>query len=353
MKINLCYLTSFLVCALQIKFTLSKSGEPRTLAFIVDVTYSMIVDLEHIKVAFEAILKEISFELDQNFGEYLFMPFHDPAIGFPLITENKTEFLEIIKMHYGTALHQNKDCEEMALPALYAALHFVTPYSHIVIYTDDNSKRTDLLEGILNITAIKRPKVSFVITPGCNFGANDVEYEKIANRTGGQIYEITKKNVSSVTYALHEHWKSEWFELKSIDFSYGGSHEIKFEVQDLSKILVSFTGKNAKVKITDPNGKQEAGRSIMNMQNVQEIILENPINGIWKLEISALTHHRLRVMAIESDKHSSHYFAFFAAYCIVIGLILCFCLYNYKFFSECFVKCWQSRPSLPQWLKCR
>lgn len=250
-------------------------------------------------------------------------------------------------------MHQNVDCEEMALPALYTALHFVTPYSYIVIYTDDNSKHTNLVEGILNITAIQRPTISFVITPGCNFGNNDLEYEKIVNKTGGQIYEIVKKNVSALTYALHEHWKSEWFELKSMDFTYGGSHEISLEFRNLSKVLVSFTGKNAQVRIFDVNRKQEMGRRTVDMQNVQEIVLENPSSGVWTLELSADAHHRLRVWAIEGDMVSSAYFGLFIAYCLVLGLILSCCLYHYKIVWECLTKCWQSRPSLPQCMRFR
>lgn len=79
MRIHLSYLTSVYLILSQLKLTLSTAGEPRTLAFIFDVTYSMIVDLEHVKVATEAILKKIPFELDQYFGDYMFMPFHDPG----------------------------------------------------------------------------------------------------------------------------------------------------------------------------------------------------------------------------------------------------------------------------------
>lgn len=356
MRIHLSYLTSvytYVIWSQLMKITLSSADQPRTLAFIFDVTYSMIVDLEHVKIATEAILKKIPYELDQYFGEYMFMPFHDPAVGMPLVTENKTDFFQIIKMHYGTPMPQNVDCEEMALPALYTALHYVTPRSYIVVFTDDNSKHTSLLQGILNITTIQRPTISFVITPGCNFGNNDLEYEAIANKTGGQIYEVVKKNVSTLTYALHEHWKSDWFELKSLDFPYGGSHAIRMEFRNLSKVLVSFTGKNARVKMIDVNRKEEIGKRTVDMQNVQEIVLENPVSGVWTLELYADAHHRLRVLAVEADLVSSAYLGLFVAYCLAIGLMLSLCLYNYKFILESVTKCWESRPPLPQWMRFR
>lgn len=133
----------------------------------------------------------------------------------------------------------------------------------------------------------------------------------------------------------------------------GGSHEIRLEFRNLSKVLVSFTGKNARVRIFDVNRKEAMGRRTIDMQNVQEIVIENPSSGIWTLELSAATHHRLRVFAIEGDMVSSAYFGLFIAYCLVLGLILSCCLYNYKFVWECLVKCWNSRPSLPHWMRCR
>lgn len=356
MKLHLSYLTSAFLCILLsqlVQVTLSQADEPRTLAFIFDVTYSMIVDLEHVKGAMEAILKKIPFELDQYFGQYMFMPFHDPVLGFPLITDNKTEFFQIIKRHYGTGMPGNVDCEEMALPALYTALKFVTRHSYIVVFTDDNSKHTTLLDAILNMTEIQRPTISFVITPGCNFGNNDLEYEKIVNKTGGQIYEVVKKNVSALTYGLHEHWKSAWFEVRSMDFPVGGGHAIRMDFTNLGKVLVSFTGKNAKVKLLDPTKKEVIGTQTLDMQNVQEVVLENPVSGVWTLELYADAHHRLRVLAIEADLVSASYFGLFVAYCLVIGLILSFCLYHYKFIWERMTECWHARPSMPLWMRCR
>lgn len=364
------------VICLSYYISLSNTSEVRTLAFVFDVTFSMLVDLEHLKVVWELLISKIPDELDKNFGEYMFLPFHDPGefnnifyfyvqfilifflisqkivIGVPIITKNKTELLEVIQEHYALITHMNTDCEEMSLPALFTSLHFITSYSHILLFTDDNSKHNDLLYPILNITATKRPRISFVITPGCNYGNNDKEYEKIANATGGQIYEILKRNVSSLVYGLHEHWKSNWFEIKSIDFIVGGSHEIPLYVSDLDKFLVSFTGKDVTIKILNPLRMETPGNLTINMQNVKEMIFEKPENGKWILEISSLTHHRLRVYGMEKDT-SSHYFRFFAAYCIVIGLVLGFCLWNYKFFVDSFMKCWNSRPSIPSWMKFR
>lgn len=84
MKLNLSYLTSVSIILSQICLNIAAAtaDEPRTLAFIMDVTFSMIVDLESVKVAMEQILKKIPNELDQYFGEYMFMPFHDPGTNF-------------------------------------------------------------------------------------------------------------------------------------------------------------------------------------------------------------------------------------------------------------------------------
>lgn len=67
-----------LICLFYI-INQSNSSEVRTLAFVFDVTFSMLVDLEHLKVVWESLINKIPDELDTNFGEYMFVPFHDPG----------------------------------------------------------------------------------------------------------------------------------------------------------------------------------------------------------------------------------------------------------------------------------
>lgn len=67
------------IICLSCYINLSNTSEVRTLAFVFDVTFSMLVDLEHLKVVWELLISKIPDELDKNFGEYMFLPFHDPG----------------------------------------------------------------------------------------------------------------------------------------------------------------------------------------------------------------------------------------------------------------------------------
>lgn len=51
----------------------------RTLAFVFDVTFSMVSDLEHLKYGIQEIFLNITSQLDQRYTHYLFLGFHDPG----------------------------------------------------------------------------------------------------------------------------------------------------------------------------------------------------------------------------------------------------------------------------------
>lgn len=54
----------------------------RTLAIVFDVTFSMIADLEHLKLVISDIFKDITDNLDRRYSDYLFIAFHDPGECF-------------------------------------------------------------------------------------------------------------------------------------------------------------------------------------------------------------------------------------------------------------------------------
>lgn len=51
----------------------------RTLAFVFDVTFSMVSDLEHLKYGIQEIFLNITSQLDQRYTHYMFLGFHDPG----------------------------------------------------------------------------------------------------------------------------------------------------------------------------------------------------------------------------------------------------------------------------------
>lgn len=258
-------------------------------------------------------------------------------IGLPLSTTNRTVFVDMIQQQYAFPIFLNEDCEEMCLPALYSAMFHVHNKSDIFVFTDDNSKHRELLPRILQEIEYSKPKISFIMTPGCNFGNLDDSYEEIASASGGQIYETVKKNVTTLMTGLSKHLQHDWRQLLKMDFHTGGTHQISLNLDQEKIVLLSLTGKNVNFRLFSPMKVEVlAAEETIAMQNIKEIVLENPEIGEWELELSGDSVHRLRVFSVPTPDSSAKYFFFFIAYCVIISLVAALCFWQHKFFVESF-----------------
>lgn len=225
----------------------------------------------------------------------------------------------------------------MCLPAIYTAMYNVHNRSDIFVFTDDNSKHRELLPRILQEIEYSKPKISFIMTPGCNFGNLDESYEEIASASGGQIYEVVKKNVTELMEGLSKHLQHEWRQLLKMDFPVGGSHQISLNLEDEEQVLLSLTGKNCNLRLFSPKKLEiVAAQETIAMQNVREIILENPEAGEWVLELSGDSVHRLRVFSVPKDDSAGRYFTFFIIYCLAVAIIAGLCFWQFSFVVESF-----------------
>lgn len=225
----------------------------------------------------------------------------------------------------------------MCLPALYSALYHVHNNSDIFVFTDDNSKHRELLPGILEEIESIEPRISFIMTPGCNYGNLDDTYEAIAAASGGQIYETVKRNVTNLMRGISRHLQHDWRQLMKMDFHVGGTHMISLSLEHEQLVLVSLTGKNVELKLVAPGEQQTVDvTETISMQNVREVLIERPVMGEWSLEVSGDSIHRLRVFSVSKDDSSKKYLGYFIVYCVIVALVALLCLWQYKFLVESF-----------------
>jgi len=329
--------------------------QERTLAFVFDITFSMVADLEHLKFGIQEIFKGVTTNLDSRYSHYLFLGFHDPVIGLPFVTDNRTELVEAIKGLYAFPLSLNNDCEEQCLPALYHALYSVHDQSDVLVFTDDNSKGHESMPLIMDLVDLIKPKISFIITPGCNFGNLDENYETLAAVTGGQIYEIVKRNVSALVSGLSAQLRTDWTLMLNKQFNVGGTHDIELQIEQQGQLLISLTGHNVGIRVWAPGNKDVTSSSnfTINMQNAKELIVDRPVSGVWKLEVTGAAKHRLRVLGMGNRGLGKSLLGIFGAYCAAFGMIIAFCLWQYKWFwAKCKDLWWKmKRPDF--WCCCR
>lgn len=92
------------------------------------------------------------------------------------------------------------DCPEVSIGAIKKALESSLPHSYVYVFTDAPAKDYHLISDVITLVQQKKTQVVFIITEGCiDAKSQDYKYyEKIAETSSGQIYNLKKKEVEEV-----------------------------------------------------------------------------------------------------------------------------------------------------------
>jgi hemicentin len=154
--------------------------EPFDLAFVFDITDSMLNDLQQVRIATATILEDVFFKSDFTIENYVLVPFRDPEVGPAQVTSSKSEFE---KMLGRLEVYGGSDCMEPSIEAIKQALEACQPKSFIFVFTDAPPKDIQFVDDVIELVQATQSKVIFVLTDGCDneFGV----FHKIAKISKG------------------------------------------------------------------------------------------------------------------------------------------------------------------------
>lgn len=197
-----------LVLFVLLAFTFITNGNNESsvsIIFVFDTTGSMADVLWQLKKHALKILEHIeTVESNITSFNYILVPFNDPDVGSPVITNDKREFLMAIN---GIKLTGGGDCAEPSLTALKKGLEVGGNMSHVFLFTDADSKERFVSPDLRYLIQTKKPSLYFIIAGKCNDEFHDPVYQNLANISNGQYFYVSKNDVGTLLSKLESNLK--------------------------------------------------------------------------------------------------------------------------------------------------
>ncbi|CAK8691082.1 unnamed protein product [Clavelina lepadiformis] len=275
-----------------------------SLAFVFDVTGSMWDDLKQVTAGAKQILDTTLKRQEKPLHNYILIPFHDPVVGPTIVTTNPETFQRALKDLW---VQGGGDCPEMSVTAIREALLLSLPGSFIYVFTDARSKDYHQLPEILQIIQRKQSQVVFVLTGDCDDQdhVGYQAYERIAATSSGQVFLITKDDVSEVVKFIEVSVQAHKVVLLATDHDQLGEHEWKIPFDpELQEVTISLSGPGRTLTIVDPDGipATEANvlETLLNLEKVLIVTIKEPKPGTWTLTTESDGEHSLRVTGLST-----------------------------------------------------
>ncbi|XP_045526404.1 hemicentin-2-like [Pieris brassicae] len=289
----------------------SAEGGKGSLVFVFDTTWSMSNDLRQLKNGAEMILKTALEESDV-IADFVFVPFHDPAVGPPTVTKDK----EVLKAALQEIqVYGGGDCPEMSLGGIQMALNVSRPQSYIYVFTDATAFDHHLIGQVLDAVQRKQSQVVFVLTGHCN----DLQkptykvYQQIAAASAGQVFTLNKTNVHKVLDFVRSSIIGRSVNLVSTVNLPGYNHTQKIPIDSsVNEVTVSVSGAKPQIRVVNPSGKELTGPpqlvATLDLSEILIVKVVEPEPGNWSITVGSSAEHSVKVVGL-SNLTFSHGFS--------------------------------------------
>nr|XP_018668081.2 hemicentin-1 [Ciona intestinalis] len=277
-----------------------------SLAFVFDVTGSMWDDLKQVRGGAAQILETTRNRQEKPLFNYVLIPFADPVVGPISVTTDPATFITALK---GLYVEGGGDCPEMTISAIREALVISLPGSFIYVFTDARSKDYLQVPEILQIIQRKQSQVVFVLTGDCNERDHDGyrAYERIAATSSGQVFQISREQVSEVVEFIRVSVQAHKVMLLSTDHDTPSpsQHEWVLPLDpNLEELTLSISGPDPLLSIFDPDGieitEQTGLIPQLDLEQVFIGTITEPKPGLWRIVAGSSGEHTLRVTGLST-----------------------------------------------------
>lgn len=155
------------------------------IGFLVDTTGSMGSTITGIKSAIARVVEDID-SGSKSISKFLVMVYGDPDFGNISIAENTEDMTSSIEAITLSVPNVGGDCPERTTEAVRLAINAAPDNTSLFVYTDADSKETELADAIIAQAQAKSVSVNFFVSGNCGGVSNDV-YSIIAQGTGGSV----------------------------------------------------------------------------------------------------------------------------------------------------------------------
>ena len=167
----------------------------RSLAFVIDTTGSMDVELDQIKAKIAQLVDRIDDPISGNNtpSEWILVALNDPQIGPPFITESASAFLAALN---GLTADDGGDCPEPSMAATLLATRTALPNSVVYLATDATASDSAMRGQVKSEAKARNTRLFPLLTGSCS--PIDPAYFEIAQETGGQVILMDPENFTGL-----------------------------------------------------------------------------------------------------------------------------------------------------------
>ncbi|XP_073954842.1 hemicentin-1-like [Choristoneura fumiferana] len=278
-------------------------NDKSSLVFVFDTTGSMYNDLKQLREGAEMILRTALEESD-IIEDFVFVPFHDPAVGPATVTRDKAVFqaaLNIIRVYGGG------DCPEKSLTGIQLALNVSRPRSFVYVFTDATANDHRLVGRVLDLVQRKESQVVFVLTGHCNDlkRPSYLVYQQIAAASSGQVFNLNKTNVHKVLDFVKSSIKARTVNLGSARNPAGYNYTQGIPVDStLGEVTVSVSGTKPRIQVFSPTGEQVTGppqlETTLDLAEIMVVKVLQPEPGNWSITVGSAAEHSVKVVGLSN-----------------------------------------------------
>ncbi|KAJ2945136.1 hypothetical protein O0L34_g9197 [Tuta absoluta] len=259
-------------------------------------------DLKQLREGAEMILNTA---LEENgvIDDFVFVPFHDPAVGPATVTRDKEVFkaaLDLVNVHGGG------DCPERSLTGIQLALNVSKPRSYVYVFTDATAKDHSMVGKLLDAVQRKQTQVVFVLTGHCN----DLDrphykvYQQIAAASSGQVFNLNKTSVHKVLEFVRSSLAGRTVNLGSAVNPPGFNTQGIPIDSNLGEVTVSVSGSKPSIKVVNPSGTEVTGPpqlvTTLDLSEIMVVKVLQPEPGNWTITTGSEVDHSVKVVGVSN-----------------------------------------------------
>lgn len=273
-------------------------GVGPTLAMAIDTTGSMGSVISQVKGVATGIV-DSRLGTSEEPSKYVLVPFNDPGVGPTTATTNASTFKAAIN---GLFASGGGDCPELAMSGMLRALSASDDGGVLFMFTDASAKDGSLAGAVASLAAKKESKV-FIMTFG-SCSPIDPGYIRIADESGGQLFELLRSEAGSVTQLADFLVRSTAVDVLSVagPLSGGASHDVPVD-STMTSVTFSVAGTTG-VTLHRPDGSivgtGDPGVSFVPLSKGAIYSVADPEAGEWSIDLTGAGQYSLLVSG-ESD----------------------------------------------------
>lgn len=273
-------------------------GVGPTLAMAVDTTGSMGSVIAGVKGVATGIV-DSRIGTDEEPSKYILVPFNDPGVGPTTATTDPNQFKAAIN---SLSVFGGGDCPELSMTGMLRAVSSSEERGTVFMFTDASSKDGGLAGAVAALAAQKKIKVFPMTFGSCS--PIDPGYFRIAEESGGQLFELLRSEAGKVTQLADFLVRSDAVDVLSVAKPLSGSATETVPVDTTLEAVTFSVSGTPTVTLRRPDGTvvgpTDAGVSFVSLVKGAIYRVSSPAAGTWTVQISGTGSYSLLV-AGESD----------------------------------------------------